>query len=230
MTSPGANITSVTQAYVFATSSITGAGGQTVSLAGQTPLVKSGTGNLVLSGTNSYHGTTYVDQGEYRRPLPNALPSSSNLNFAGGVLGLGDTDATAGTSGTTSFTRSLGISAGSVQFVGSGGFAAYGANAIVAIGGTGSTYFTLMGNRRKPRRQRRVRSRRWPAPLQRHATATGSLTFMNPINLNFGVRSIVVTAGVNSSTANPDAVMTDEHHRHRLPGERGQRRAGASWR
>ena len=110
-------------------------------------LTKSGTGTWALSTSppvdmNTYQGVTTISDGVLRLNSPVALPgglsgnglNGSNLTFnghsgGGGVLGLGFND----------FERLLGDSHVEVQWTGNGGFAAYGADRNVNIGGQGAT-------------------------------------------------------------------------------------------
>ena len=110
-------------------------------------LTKSGTGTWALSTSppvdmNTYQGITTISDGVLRLNSPVALPgglsgnglNGSNLTFnghsgGGGVLGLGFND----------FERLLGDSHVEVQWTGNGGFAAYGADRNVNIGGQGAT-------------------------------------------------------------------------------------------
>ncbi|QIF01010.1 autotransporter-associated beta strand repeat-containing protein [Roseimicrobium sp. ORNL1] len=88
-------------------------------------LVQSGTGTTTLThANNTYTGATYITGGVLRVDQAGSLSANSNLVLDGGVLGLNH--------GTT-FTRTLGTGAGQVQFTGSGGFAAYGANRTVSL-------------------------------------------------------------------------------------------------
>ena len=99
-------------------------------------ITKSGLGLLTLSGTNSYTGTTQINAGVLLVNSANGLPGgtaatggTSNLNLNGGVLGLGIAD----------FTRPLNSTATSVQFGGNGGWAAYGADRVVNLGGASAS-------------------------------------------------------------------------------------------
>ncbi len=97
-------------------------------------IVKSGAGTQILSGTNNYTGATTVSAGVLELASANALPGgigstggSGPLVLNGGVIGLANGD----------FSRPLGSTAtnGAVNLTGGGGFAAYGADRIVNLGG-----------------------------------------------------------------------------------------------
>ena len=125
------------------TLSVTGAGNTTISGvvanggATSLALTKTGTGVLTLSNANAYSGVTTVSGGVLLLSNLTALPGgiataggTSALTFNGGVLGLGDGD----------FTRSLAAAgtATAVNFTGAGGWAAYGADRVVNLGGVGA--------------------------------------------------------------------------------------------
>lgn len=98
---------------------------------GNGTLVKAGAGALELTGNNTYAGATIVHGGALVASSSGAL-GTGNLHLNGGVLGLANGD----------FTRALETGAGQVRFaqwggVG-GGFAAYGADRFVDIGGAGA--------------------------------------------------------------------------------------------
>ncbi|MBI3881682.1 MAG: autotransporter-associated beta strand repeat-containing protein, partial [Verrucomicrobia bacterium] len=158
-----------------------------------TSLVKSGPGNLVLSGANTYSGATVVNGGVLQLNGATSLPGGidtavgageSALSLSGGVLGLGAGD----------FTRALGAGAGQVQFTANGGFAAFTADRNVNLGGasagvtwnsgsfvpTGSTFVLGATN------------------------ADKTITFQNPIALNGAARTIQVVDG----SAAIDAAIT----------------------
>ncbi len=81
-------------------------------------LVKSGHGTVVLTGSNGYTGATTINRGALRAADGIGLPVGSLLRFGGdGVL-----------EGTGTFNRTIGGTAGNVQWhaQGSGGFAAQG--------------------------------------------------------------------------------------------------------
>jgi len=84
---------------------------------------KTGQGLLWIIGpAKTYTGATLIRDGALRGTIPNA----SNLQLAGGVFGV-----------QASYTRALGEGSTQVQWLGSGGFAAYGnANQTVRLGGS----------------------------------------------------------------------------------------------
>ena len=92
-----------------------------------------GVGTTLLTGTNTYTGTTFVQGGVLRLGSTGAIPGgiaatggTSHIKIEGGIIGLGFND----------FTRGLGTGVNQVEFTSSGGFAAYGANRSVNLGGS----------------------------------------------------------------------------------------------
>lgn len=105
--------------------------------------IQTGVGTTILAGTNTYSGNTYVHGGVLRLNSANAVPGgigeiggTSALIVEGGVIGLGAGD----------FSRSLGTGVSQVQFTGSGGFAAYGAERTVNLGGASVPETLRFGN------------------------------------------------------------------------------------
>ncbi len=139
-------------------------------------LTKAGTGLLALSGANTYTGFTTNAAGVLLLNSAGAL-GSGNLRLSGGVVGLGAED----------FTLSLGTGSGQVQFVAGsgGGWAAYGADRLVNLGNSSAPVtwnsggFVLTGD----------------ALILGASSATHSLDFQNPINLNAGTREVQVADG-----------------------------------
>ncbi len=99
-------------------------------LSGNGGLMVTGGGNLELTASNTYSGTTTVSGNTILRlSNPGAL-ASGNLTLDGGVLELAAGD----------FTCSLGSEPGQVQFTANGGgFSAVGANRVVNLGGSSGT-------------------------------------------------------------------------------------------
>lgn len=106
-------------------------------------LVQTGIGTTILSGQNTYTGKTFIHGGVLRLDSQNALPGGtqrtggqSTLILEGGVVGLGYDD----------FNRILGTDKDKVEFKGSGGFAAYGADRTVNLGGASTPESLRFGN------------------------------------------------------------------------------------
>jgi autotransporter-associated beta strand protein len=163
-------------------------------ISGSAGLTKAQAGVLALSGTNTYSGTTTVSAGVLQINSASALPAGGALTLGGGVLGLGNAD----------FTRALGTGGNQVRLINSNsGFAAYGADRIVNIGGTsapltwGTTDFML--------------NTATPALVQTSmalgsATATHTVDFQNPINL--GTVAGSRTFNIADGAAVVDAVIS----------------------
>jgi len=156
-------------------------------LTGTGGLTKAGDGVLALTGTNLYTGQTVVSGGVLRLATANALPGGTaatggldNLNFAGGAVELAAGD----------FTRAVGTAAGQVQFTGTGGFAAVGANRTVNLGGAAAP-LTWGAAGFLPDAA---------ALILATPTATGTLTFANPIALG-GTAITVRALQVENGTA-----------------------------
>ncbi|WP_156345467.1 beta strand repeat-containing protein [Verrucomicrobium spinosum] len=90
-------------------------------------LVHTGNGTTSVSRANTYSGWTYLHGGVLRLDHASALPTTSHVQFHGGVLGL--------SSNYPLFEWSVGTGNNQVDWVGSGGFAAYGGDQTVNLGG-----------------------------------------------------------------------------------------------
>ncbi len=171
----GGNLTlaSYTSANTTAGETVTFSGNGTTIVTGAvspsaTPLglTKSGTGILRLDSSSAYTGLTNVTGGVLHLNHANALPAAGALTLNGGVLGLGVGD----------FTRSIGTLGGQVSIGANSGFAAYGADRSVNIGGAGalvnwnSTTPTITGT----------------TLVLGSLTATHTVTLVNPIDSNGG--------------------------------------------
>ena len=147
-------------------------------------LTKSGTGQIIVSGSNTYTGITTVSGGVLRLQSANALPGgigvsggTSALTFNGGVIGLNSGD----------FNRNLaaaGVATG-VNFTGAGGWAGYGVDRVVNLNndshaitwGAANTGFNgqtlILGA----------------------SVATSMVDFQNPVDLGAATRTVQVDNG-----------------------------------
>ncbi len=95
-----------------------------------------GDGTVSLTAVNTYNGSTTISSGAtVRLEIASALPSGNLIFATNGILGLGV--------GNDSFTRALGTLANQVQFSSGGGFAAFGGNKTVNLGGSTPTPDTV---------------------------------------------------------------------------------------
>jgi fibronectin-binding autotransporter adhesin len=150
--------------YAVMSGNISGTGG----------IVKAGAGLLRIGGANSYTGGTTISGGVLQPTASSSVPATTFIALDGGVWQ---------PAYTTSFTRSLGASGGnSFQWnANGGGFSAGGTSLTVNIFGDGRTlvWGTNVGSQ-------------IVGPLKLNsASAAGSLTFVNGIDLNGGARTIV---------------------------------------
>lgn len=157
-------------------------------------ITKSGAGTLILSGTNTYAGTTSISAGMLRLDSAGALPGglgatggTGGLTFNGGVLGLGAGDflrpynATQGTAGAFSTPANFGAA-----------WAAYGADRIVNVGGAGATQQWFNGK-----------------PVNLGASdATHKVTLVNGLTLTTVTRPLVVNRGLAPVDAQLNGVFT----------------------
>lgn len=152
------------------------------SLEGVGSIVKGDTGTWVLSGVNNYSGSTKIYGGTLRIAKDTALSTNANIElFMGGVLELGSGN----------FTWGLGTGPAQVQFVGNGGFSAYGATRTVNLGGAGATFawgsanFVPVGN----------------ALVLSSANSNATVEWINGLDLAGGAQMIQVNNGATSVDA-----------------------------
>ena len=145
-------------------------------------ITKNGSNTVTLSGTNTQTGQTAVNLGILRLDSANALPGgigttggTSNLNLNGGVLGLGFGD----------FTRSLGNSVSTVQFANAGGWAAYGADRVVNLGGAAASVNWTTA----------TTGLNGKTLILSHPTATHTVELQNPLDLVGAARTVQVDNG-----------------------------------
>jgi len=160
-------------------------------------LTKAFPGALELSAANTYQGATTISSGVLLLTNANSIPggiaggNTANVVISGsiGVLGLGHGD----------FTSGLGPGAGQIQFVAdtngnhNGGFAAYGADRVVNLGGASAPVTWAAGNFLSGQ-----------LLFSALASADATVDFQNPIDLAGAQRTVVTRNG----TAAIDAILS----------------------
>lgn len=146
-------------------------------------LNKTGPGVLSLTNTNTYPGSTTVADGVLRLQNADALPSGNLELTGGGILGLGAGDLIA---------RTIGTSTDQVQWLGAGGFAAFGANRAVRFSASSINWIAtnFIGAGR--------------VLILSHDTADATLDWQQPISLAGSLRIVQVEDG----SATIDAKMS----------------------
>jgi autotransporter-associated beta strand protein len=156
-------------------------------------LTKAGPGLLVLANNNRYTGVTTVGGGVLLLNSATALPGgigttggTNNLTFNGGVVGLGAGD----------FTRSLNTAATTTAatFTGNGGWAAYGEDRVVNLGGASDTISWATANTGFNGKRLILGA----------TTATHTVTLQNPLTLDVAT----CTVQVDDGAATVDATLS----------------------
>jgi autotransporter-associated beta strand protein len=157
-------------------------------ISGNSAILHSGEGTTILSGTNSYSGSTMINNGALQADLGKGIPTSSPLVLNGGVY--------QNNTGTT-FTLNIGTTGNTVQWAAGGGGFAAGANALAVNIGNNATPSTLdWGSSPDDIGSKIVGTLKFGS-----STSTKVVTFRNPINLNGADRTIDVE---NNSASTSD--------------------------
>lgn len=189
------NATTANQVLTFANSMDLNGGSRTLNVnantvtftgnitgGGGSALTKGGNGVLVLTGTNTYSGPTTAMGGVIRFAVDGVnIPADSAISLTSTIIE---------TSGT--FSHSGGVS---LEAFGTSGFGAFGGPLTVALGGTSSPLSLVWGN-----------SPFSPVTFALNSVgATAGVTFLNPVDMNAGNRTITV----GGDTATMTGSITD---------------------
>lgn len=164
---------------------------------------KNGAGTWTLSGANLYTGVTTVSGGALVFNNATALPGgigvsggTSALTFNGGVVGLGTSDI---------FTRGL-TTAGTitgVNFTGNGGWAAYGADRTVNLGGSGIPNTIVWATANTGLNAKIL--------ILGNSTATHTVDFRNPLDMGAATRTVQVDNGSATIDGKLSGSLTNGH-------------------
>ncbi len=100
-------------------------------ITGTTSLTRAGNGVTALTGASTFSGPTLITGGAIREAAAGSLSPNSNIQFNGGVLEAGFAD----------FALTTGTSGAQIQWIGNGGFSAFGAARNVTLNaGAGLTW------------------------------------------------------------------------------------------
>lgn len=168
-------------------------------ISGPGAIAQTGTGTTILSGTNVYTGSTTISAGVLRLDTAAALPGgigatggTTALTFSGGVLGLGYGD----------YSRPL-AAAGTVTaatFAGAGGWAAYGADRAVNIGGSATPATVTWATADTGFNAQTL--------ILGNVTATHTLEMRNPLDLGSAIRTVQVDNGAATADGRFSGALT----------------------
>jgi autotransporter-associated beta strand protein len=161
-------------------------------------LIKQGAGTMILFGSNYIGGGITVTGGVLELSntaglsIPGGIAATGgtcNLILNGGIVGLANNN----------FARGLGTGLTAVQFTGSGGFAAFGADRTVNLGGA-SAGVTWASSSFVPNGSALVLS---------HTTADHMIDFQNPINFGGATQIVEVDDGSVATDAKLSGALTN---------------------
>lgn len=160
-----------------------------------------GPGLVVFNGTNTYSGQTIIQGGMLDADEGVGIHRASNINFNGSGRTGSLNDSNSGVLMTSGqFTRQTGTIGNRVQFTGSGGFAAYGGDLTINIGGANTPKTLAWG-------KDGFFSNTTDAPdaisgslILGSSMATGKTVLLNNIDLQGGTRQIVAVDNAEVDT------------------------------
>lgn len=157
-------------------------------ISGTGGLIKTGTGALVLSGTNNtYSGDTVVSAGALRISSLSNLSSASNVQLNGGVIEL-----------SADVAIPSGTGPGQLQWTGSGGFSAYGGNRTITLAGGAAVAWA--GSNFVPNASNLILS---------STSSNSTITLTNDIDLAGATRTIAVGNGTAAIDAALSGVLSN---------------------
>jgi autotransporter-associated beta strand protein len=165
-------------------------------------ITKDDAGIWEFSNANTYTGVTTITNGVLRLNHATALPGG--IGAAGGLSALTFNTADAGhgvlglTVASGDFTRALGSGADQVQFNVNGGWAAYGGDRVVNLGGASAPITWATGTTGFNGRRLNLGA----------ASATHTVDLQNPIDLGSAVRTVQVEDGPAALEANMSGVLS----------------------
>jgi autotransporter-associated beta strand protein len=167
-------------------------------------ITKDDAGIWAFSNANTYTGETRITNGVLRLDHATALPGGITGGLGGSALTFNGGNNTHGVLGLTvasgDFTRGLGSGVNQVQFTERGGWAAYGADRVVNLGGAGTPSTVVWATATTGFNNRQLNLGA--------SSATHTVDLQNPIDLGSAVRTVQVEDGPADIEAKMSGVLS----------------------